>query len=339
MATKIGFGLWILSEQVFNVVNFTVNCLEIDLLFNSYADDGDILLASASQDTFIRLWRLSPARTIDTNGDDEIRVEERQFGCQLNNGAMRKYKVALESVLSGHDGWITGLDWHHQRDGGLALLSSSMDKTLIIWALTEDGVWSEKIRVGDVGGNSLGFLGTKFSADGLSIFGHGFHGGLYMWHQSPADLKLWTPGVIVGGHAADTRDLAWDPSGTLLYTVSVDQTTRVHSECRREPSDRPVWHELARPQVHGYDMQSITVLSRYSFASAAEEKIVRIFHAPGNFVKNLRRICSMSYSDDVEGNNILNCKLWTNNGQECCLILLFVYSQFKGCFSAIAWTF
>lgn len=257
------------------------------------------------------MWRLSPARTIDSIIDDEIRVEERQFDVELNDGTMCKYKVALESVLSGHDGWITGIDWHQQLDGTLVLLSSSMDKTLIIWELTEDGVWSEKIRVGDVGGNSLGFLGTKFSVDGLSIFGHGFHGGLYMWHQSPTDCKLWTPGVIVGGHSADARDLAWDPSGTLLYTVSVDQTTRVHTEWRRESNEsaRTVWHELARPQVHGYDMQAIAMLGRYSFASAADEKIVRIFHAPGNFVKNLRRICSISYSDDVEGNNILNCKL------------------------------
>lgn len=240
---------------------------------------------------------------------DEIKVEERQICLQTNTGNICKYTVLLESVLSGHDGWITGLHWHQQQaNNTIELLSCSMDKTIIIWSLTDDGTWSEKIRVGDVGGNSLGFLGTKFAPSGKSIFGHGFHGGLYLWNQSAADNTNWTPSVIVSGHAGEARDLAWDPTGTMLYTVSADQTTRIHTlwrENAKEPES--VWHELARPQVHGYDMQAISVLTRYSFASAAEEKIVRIFHAPGNFVKNLRRICATRYADDVEGNNILNC--------------------------------
>lgn len=271
-------------------------------------------MASGSQDTFIRLWRLSlstPSEPTPNDDPNEIKVEERQLSLQTNNGKICKYTVSLESVLSGHDGWITGLNWHKRMaDNTIVLLSSSMDKTIIIWSLTDDGTWSEKVRVGDVGGNSLGFLGTKCAPlTGRSIFGHGFHGGLYLWHQSLDDDNIWTPGVIVGGHANEARDIAWDPTGTMLYSVSADQTTRIHTPWRQNSKESEiVWHELARPQVHGYDMQAITVLSRYSFASAAEEKIVRIFHAPGNFVKNLRRICANSNADDVEGNNILNCK-------------------------------
>lgn len=67
------------------------------------------------------------------------------------------------------------------------------------------------------------------------------------------------------------------------------------------------WHELARPQVHGYDMQTICALSRYRFASGAEEKIVRTFQAPANFVQNFRRICNVN-EEDVEGDVVIRCK-------------------------------
>lgn len=66
------------------------------------------------------------------------------------------------------------------------------------------------------------------------------------------------------------------------------------------------WHELARPQVHGYDMQTLCTLSRYRFASGAEEKIVRTFQAPANFVQNFRRICNET--EDEEGDAVIKCK-------------------------------
>lgn len=50
-------------------------------------------------------------------------------------------------------------------------------------------------------------------------------------------------------------------------------------------------------------MQCITVLSRYKFASAAEEKIIRTFQAPGNFVENFRSLCKIK--EDFEGDEIL----------------------------------
>lgn len=64
---------------------------------------------------------------------------------------------------------------------------------------------------------------------------------------------------------------------------------------------------MARPQVHGYDMKALAILGRYRFASGAEEKIIRTFNAPGNFVENFRRICDISSDDDSDGNVIINC--------------------------------
>lgn len=81
----------------------------------------------------------------------------------------------------------------------------------------------------------------------------------------------------------------------FLVTASIDQTTRIHAPWSEE-SD--IWHEIARPQIHGHDMSCLTMLSPFKFASGAEEKVVRIFTSTLTFKTCLDKI---SYTDDFEG--------------------------------------
>lgn len=48
--------------------------------------------------------------------------------------------------------------------------------------------------------------------------------------------------------------------------------------------ERRVWHEVGRPQVHGYDLLRATFLDPLRFVSIADEKVARVFEAPRNFV-------------------------------------------------------
>lgn len=161
----------------------------------------DFLLASSSQDSFIRIWKATL--------DDQPRF-------------------TLESVLSGHDNWVYSVQWSKAEDGSLQLLSGSMDKTMILWEL-RDAIWTENVRVGDIGGHFLGFLGAKMSPRQSSILGHGFHGSFHLWNigDGIADGS-WRPGTIVGGHFGEVRDIGWDPRGEYLISVSADQTSRIH---------------------------------------------------------------------------------------------------------------
>lgn len=70
------------------------------------------------------------------------------------------------------------------------LLSSSLDKTVIIWEpiprkegsdAQDSGAWVESVRVGEVGGNGLGFYGSRFGPSGKSFLGHGYNGSFHMW--------------------------------------------------------------------------------------------------------------------------------------------------------------
>ncbi|MEQ2192339.1 hypothetical protein XENOCAPTIV_010248 [Xenoophorus captivus] len=40
-------------------------------------------------------------------------------------------------------------------------------------------------------------------------------------------------------------------------------------------SDRvsATWHEISRPQIHGYDLQCLAMIGRFQFVSGADEKM------------------------------------------------------------------
>lgn len=179
---------------------------------STIAAKNELLLASSSQDTSIRLWRI----TADV--DDSTAVAS----FHLSN---RKYSVLLESVLAGHEGWIYSVNWNLNK---VQLLSASLDKTMIIWEFDSQlNIWYEKVRVGDVGGNTLGFYGGIFAPSGTTILAYSYHGAFHVWN---CINEVWTSSVTIGGHFNEVVDLAWDPEGaSFIISVSEDQTTRIHA--------------------------------------------------------------------------------------------------------------
>jgi hypothetical protein len=48
------------------------------------------------------------------------------------------------------------------------------------------------------------------------------------------------------------------------------------------------WHEVSRPQVHGYDLLGVVSVGPLRFVSIADEKVARVFGAPRSFVNTIR---------------------------------------------------
>lgn len=265
-------------------------------------DDGDLLIASCAQDCLIRLWRLTAKKNIDNqHSGDEIKLRGNSFLWHDEDENICHFVVGLEAIMAGHENWIYGVHWRPRlsNDQPLQLLSASMDKTMILWEMDSNlGVWIEKVRVGEVGGNTLGFYGNKFSPNGQSILAHGFQGAFHLWHFHK-ETNLWEPGVTVGGHFAEVLDLDWDSGGHFIISVSSDQTTRLHAPwCKNKTQN--LWYEMARPQIHGYDMTCVAEIGRHKFASGADEKVLRAFQAPKNFIENFYRLSGVDLMENLE---------------------------------------
>uniref|UniRef100_A0A8C7ZUC9 Elongator complex protein 2 n=1 Tax=Oryzias sinensis TaxID=183150 RepID=A0A8C7ZUC9_9TELE len=255
---------------------------------------GELLLASCSQDSLIRVWRLTAKSSTDTPTEDDhaiIKMKEDVF--EVDDEV---FSVSLETVLAGHENWVCGVHWQppvykdDELQQSARLLSASMDKTMIIWAPEDgSGVWVEQVRVGEVGGNTLGFYGCQMSPDGSMIVAHAFHGALHLWLNS---RKRRT--IVISGHFKAVQDLSWDPEGEFILSVGSDQTTRLFTPWKKQGNKQVTWHEISRPQIHGYDMQCLAMVGRFQFVSGADEKVLRVFQAPRNFVENFANITGTS---------------------------------------------
>lgn len=272
-------------------------------------NDGDLLLASASQDKYIRLWRIHrgeelPAVSSALN-DPALGV----LGKSLSNKVHRiesqvsRYSVTFEALLLGHEDWIYTASWRH-REKKLQLLSTSEDNSLAIWESDPtSGVWVCTMRLGEISaqkgsttatGSAGGFWVGLWSPDANSVVSLGRTGSWRMWTYTSSE-DVWAQQVAITGHVKEVKDVCWSRNGSYLLSDSSDQTTRLFAEWKRDSHSS--WHEFSRPQIHGYDLNCIDTISDSQFISGADEKLLRVFDEPKGVANILGRLCDIKVSD------------------------------------------
>ncbi|XP_063875782.1 elongator complex protein 2-like isoform X3 [Scylla paramamosain] len=273
-------------------------------------DEGRLLLASGSKDATVRLWKLSKLQDINEPQEEqdasnrELKLKSITFEIPSLCEDISMCAL-LDTILSGHEGLVSEVCWARPSLHGdklqatykLLTCSKMQDRSIIIWEPNGDttsSMWLEVARLGEVGGNMEGYYSCQFSSDGSQVLGCSYQGGLHLWELQDG---AWEPCVVAGGHFNQVADIAWDLSGRYLLSVSKDQTTRLHAGWKTK--SEVIWHEVGRPQVHGYDLACITTLGKYKFASGAEEKVIRAFTAPANFICNFGKICGFEVEDDI----------------------------------------
>lgn len=393
-----------------------VRSLDHIVVNSSNANQVDILLASGSQDKYIRVWKISysldnvkKAKDIEdgiksnslinnkethetkfhidfdatanvieiqdqlskvladagltTEDNDKLSTKVYAFSSLIPNDKDNNEDLSinitamLDTVLSGHEGWVHSVRWWQSIDdelinnNKLLLVSSSADKTIIIWRpgdvsdydeqkkleveeeeeeediliprlssvnKSKDSsiVWEIIDKLGEVGGHTLGFYqGLINPITGLELYAIGHNGSLQFWKRDVEESR-WVPQPGVSGHFRGIEDITWDPKENFLMTCSLDQTTRIVapwvSRQKVNESDKYItWHEIARPQIHGYDIHCITFCEDLTMVSGADEKVIRIFTAPETFVDQLVSISNVSVDeyrknkDDSKNNGVV----------------------------------
>jgi len=207
--------------------------------FNTSSSIGDSsLLASSGHDAKIRLWKFSTYTSSSTSkdgdnvsmlgnkeeedmavvsdsDDDEANIddlEEEEGEARLvihhadsGSSSTTTTAVSLEALLLGHEEAVTSLTWRPNQGNKKekpCLLSSSMDRTILLWMEESNeeedgvsgggGVWVPISRVGSAGGilggsigaSLMGFVDATFSpTDATRIVGHGYGGSIHFWTQ------------------------------------------------------------------------------------------------------------------------------------------------------------
>ncbi|KAF1833401.1 WD40 repeat-like protein [Decorospora gaudefroyi] len=276
--------------------------------------NSDLLLASASQDKYIRLWRLhrgeelpaaSSALNVPALGG---LVKSLSNKAHWIDSATSKYSITFEALLLGHEDWIYQASWRH-RDGKLQLLTTSEDNSLAIWESDPNsGVWVCITRLGEISaqkgstsatGSAGGFWIGLWSPDGNSVVSLGRTGSWRKWTYSVAE-DMWAQQVAITGHIREVKGVSWAGDGSYLLTTGSDQTTRLFSQWKRDATSTASWHEFSRPQIHGYDLNCIDTISNSQFITGADEKLLRVFDEPKGVAEMLNKLCAMETSTSAD---------------------------------------
>ncbi|KPI41556.1 Elongator complex protein 2 [Cyphellophora attinorum] len=272
---------------------------------------GEYLLASTSADKYVRIWKFKPQGQLDgavqSTSNGPIQQSSLNAKVQTVSVDSASYSVTFEALLLGHEDWVYSAAWN-PRDDSQQLLSASADGTLTIWEPDEtSGIWVSVTRLGEISGqkgattatgSSGGFWSALWSPEGDAVTCLGRTGSWRLWKFDHGQ-QYWTQRTAVTGHVGSVNSLIWSPDGSYLLSTSSDQTTRLHAEWRQ--GTKRTWHEFARPQIHGYDLNCISAINSTQFASGADEKLLRVFDEPKSASVLLSRLSGIesSNADDL----------------------------------------
>lgn len=318
---KVHLYSFVLASDSMLVLNFT-HCASLSghedwikcLSFVEEEPQGSYILASGSQDRYVRLWRL---KLNDTDPDDQdslklVLLSNKKY--RISIGDHNNASICFDALIMGHDDWVSDLRWHpsyyYGTNKALRLLTSTADTALMIWEMDEEsGIWCCVSRLGELSikgaltatGASGGFwscLWFRGPNEEEYIIANGKTGSFRMYTSSDSEKKTWVPSLGITGPARESTDIVWSLGGDYVMSTSLDQTTRLFAPWR--VNKETTWHEFARPQIHGYDMICLDNINLTKFVSGGDEKILRVFEMTNSIKGLLERFAGINVDTSNE---------------------------------------
>lgn len=300
------------------------------LAFSPIQKNGSILLASGCQDRYIRIWSITPGvdseKVNAVNDGTEALTGELDHTYDESTGQLSNkvyelatttpYSMKFDALIVGHDDWIYSLKWHPSADD-LCLMSSSADSSIMIWTPDEmSGVWLSKTQLGDItikgASTATGAYGGMWYSTWIGknsdvIISLANTGAWKKWSLQKQDegyqgMDVWNPEIGISGHTKSCTDIDWSPDGKYLLSTSLDKTTRLYAPWltqQQENTSKLGWYEMARPQIHGYEMTSVRCLTPNLFVSAGDEKVLRVFQLTKSIATLLHNTVGVNLSQST----------------------------------------
>jgi elongator complex protein 2 len=240
----------ICSPETGAVITLEGSAWVLSLKF-SLTSTSELLLAAASQDRTVRIWRIASAvsRSAALGVDLQTSVNLDQFAVDVD----------LMGCLSGHSDWVTCVDFA----GSSQLISASFDGQVLLWN-GENSDYDISVRLGTtaVSDDQSGFCGCRLlkKDDVLAVSRNG-------------SFSRWTDGRnirCVSGHTDCVADVTWTPLFRSFISVGLDNVARFYA------FNETAYQEYARPLIHGYSLLGVAMISDDSYAFVGDEKCVRI---------------------------------------------------------------
>lgn len=305
-----------LSINTFNRKNNQSNSLDCKLNLQGHIDTircinvNDKLnpkyIASSSQDTYVRLWSLNRLNEQDvisykSRKKDNLTVfdeykSQTSFVFSVSENVY--YHILLESVLSDHEDAVSSVCFLEE-ENKMYILTSSFDFNVGLWEL-KNGIWDKNFTLGEMSGNKHSFFQAIFLGNKDNIIAYSYTGAMYQWKKVN---NAFESVPVVHGHFKPVTDISWDNTGNILLSCSQDQTSRIY--CLIKSID--YWTEISRPQIHGYDINSVAFLNNNNeidknynlinkFICASEEKIIRMFEPSFNTLKYINCLSELEFN-------------------------------------------
>merc|ERR1712127_836421 len=146
---------------------------------------------------------------------------------QSNTMTAEQNNFAMRGVLAGHAGWVTSIVTSQENPD--TILSSSRDKTVIVWQLTrEDTEYGFPKRA--LTGHSHFVQDVKISSDGLFALSGSWDGTLRLW-----DICTGRTTRRFVGHSKDVLSVALSVDNRQIVSASRDKSIKLWNtlgECK-----------------------------------------------------------------------------------------------------------
>jgi WD40 repeat protein/methionine-rich copper-binding protein CopC len=236
VAGRIRFGRWkswLLVTLVWAIAQTTFGQERPDIVWmrGTHLDivncvaysPGGSLIASASRDGTIRLWRVSDGvllRTLTGHTGSVNSVVFSPDGSLIASASsdrtIRLWRVSdgvLLRTLTGHTGDVNSVAF--SPDGSL-IASGSDDRTVRLWRVS-DGVLLRTLI-----GHTYAVNSVVFSPDGSLIASASIDDTIRLWRVSDG-AQL----ITLTGHTGSVTSVVFSPDGSLIASASIDDTIRL----------------------------------------------------------------------------------------------------------------